>query len=100
MKLYGFLLKYCIYCVSVPSLRRESTDSLLNEVIVVHTNFHLMHSNISVNTYCLPAFQCLQYKRGSGKFDHVRDTSGRRMSQKLLIVIVCGHARAQNSTKS
>ena len=27
------LLKYCIYCVSMPSLHRESTDSL----IIVHT---------------------------------------------------------------
>ena len=30
VKLYGFCLKYCIYCASAPSLHKESTDSLIN----------------------------------------------------------------------
>ena len=29
VKLYGFCLKYCIYCASAPSLHRESTDPLI-----------------------------------------------------------------------
>ena len=30
IKLYGFCIaKYCIFCASLPSLHRESTDSLI-----------------------------------------------------------------------
>ena len=36
----GVLLKYCIYCVSMPSLRRESTNSL---ILLTHSH-HVFHT--------------------------------------------------------